>query len=356
MASDWVKTCDNFDGSVYITKVTSWLNYDVIGGLAGILFDYSDGSTWSVGDVLGNGGMAQSSQVVNMTNQLVTGATVYFCNSKWGGTTPCGIQLQLIDNTGATSTAQLGASSSQATGTAATASFPNGAILAGAVGSWYNPEATIVDTFGLMFFTDISSVTADVVAWPQLPNQKPGNPKAWSLLSLDGCGSANGSAPSESATFTWTSTKSLQFTMSVSIGMTEKTAVKFKAGVPEVAEEEVTEELTFSMSDTFTTSSTTTETTTQTVTVTVPGVAGYQRLAQFVSFEGILNTPVNVNYTITFQSGITYSWIRQESFSGVIGYQLFTTWTDTPCKHNEAPARQGVTGVPKDRPNVVLAI
>ena len=33
-----------------------------------------------------------------------------------------------------------------------------------------------------------------------------------------------------------TSTKSLQFTASISIGMTEKTAVKFKAGIPEVAE------------------------------------------------------------------------------------------------------------------------
>ncbi|GAB4815467.1 hypothetical protein N2152v2_002513 [Parachlorella kessleri] len=337
---------------------SDWLNYDAVGGFAGILFTYSDGSTWSVGDVTGNGGMAQSPQALNMTNQLVTGATVYYCTLAWGGTTPCGIQLQLVDNTGATSTAQLGKDSSQAVGTAATASMPNGAILAGAVGSWWNPMATIVDTLGLMFFTDISSVTANVVAWPELANQKPGNPTAWSLLSLDGCSSANGSAPSESATFTWTSTKSLQFTASISIGMSEKTAVKFQAGIPDIEEEDVTEELSFSMSDTFTTSTTLTETVTQTVTVTVPGVAGYQRLAQFVSFEGTLNTPVNVNYTIYFQNGITYSWMKQESFSGVIGYQLFTTWQDTPCQpgNPDTPVRTGMREVPKNRPRVVLAI
>ena len=55
---------------------------------------------------------------------------MYDCNSPWGGTTPCGIQLQLVDNKGATSTAQLGKDASQASGTAATASMPGGAILA----------------------------------------------------------------------------------------------------------------------------------------------------------------------------------------------------------------------------------
>ena len=44
--------------------MTTWLNYDVISGFGGIRLDYSDGSFWSVGDVLGNGGMAQTPQSV----------------------------------------------------------------------------------------------------------------------------------------------------------------------------------------------------------------------------------------------------------------------------------------------------
>ena len=37
------------------------------------------------------------------------------------------------------------------------------------------------------------------------------------------------------------------------------------------------------------------------VTISVPGLTGYSRVGQFISFQGTLNTPVDVNYTMYFQ-------------------------------------------------------
>ena len=49
---------------VWVTGLTTYLNYDAIGGFGGIKLTYSDGSFWSLGDVTGNGGMVQSTQSV----------------------------------------------------------------------------------------------------------------------------------------------------------------------------------------------------------------------------------------------------------------------------------------------------
>ncbi|GAB4815484.1 hypothetical protein N2152v2_002530 [Parachlorella kessleri] len=248
-------------------------------------------------------------------------------------------------------------------------------MLQGAIGSWFNPDSTYCDTFGLMFFDDISSVTQQLLAWPEPPSQQPGDPKAWSLLSIDGCNSAGGSTPTESTTFTWTSTKQYHFSTSISTTISEKVSVKVEGSIPLVAKSEVTAEMGYTLSDSVTTTTSFSESSSQQVTITVPGFTGYNRVAQFISFEGTLNTPVDVKYTMYFKSGAVVSWTKQESFSGVVGDQLFTTWTDTPCPSptpspapNAAVTSQGPIQTPNgagvvygamplpNRPRIVVAL